>query len=64
MKFRIDLKIFAFVILFFITKQIEVYALIMLFAIIHELAHLLAGVLLKFKPESISLIPLRNDCYF
>lgn len=58
MRFRIDLKIFAFVILFFITKQIEIYALIMLFAIIHELAHLLAGLLLKFKPESLELIPL------
>ncbi|MBR3255025.1 MAG: site-2 protease family protein [Clostridia bacterium] len=58
MKLRIDLKIFAFVILFFITKQIEIYALIMLFAIIHELAHLLAGVLLKFKPDSLELIPM------
>lgn len=58
MKFRIDLKIFAFVILFYFTRQIEIYALIMLFAIIHELAHLLAGVLLKFKPDSMELIPM------
>ena len=40
MKFRIDLKIFAFLILFYFTRQIEIYALIMLFAIIHELSHL------------------------
>ena len=58
MRFRIDLKIFAFIILFCITKQIEIYALIMAFAVIHELAHLVAGVILKFKPDKIELIPL------
>ena len=58
MKFRIDLKIFAFIILFFITKQIEIYSLIMAFAIIHELAHLFAGIILKFEPEKLELIPL------
>ena len=45
MKFKIDLKIFIFLIIFLLTRQIEVYATIMFFAIIHELGHLLAGVL-------------------
>ena len=34
MRFRIDLKIFIFLILFYFTKQIESYAFIMIFAII------------------------------
>ena len=34
MRFRIDLKIFILIILFWITKQIEVYAYIMIFAFI------------------------------
>ena len=55
MVFRIDLKIFLFLILFYITKQIEFYAIIMFFAIIHELGHLLTGLTLGMKPEKIEL---------
>lgn len=57
MRSRIDLKIFIFLILFYLTNQIEIYALIMCFAILHELGHLLAGVLLGFKPDKIELKP-------
>lgn len=57
MRFRIDLKIFIFIILFYFTKQIGLYAYIMLFAIIHELGHLLAGILLGMKPEKLELMP-------
>lgn len=57
MKFRIDLKIFMLMILFLITNQIEIYAMIMIFAIIHEFGHLLAGILLGMKPEKIELKP-------
>lgn len=53
MRFRIDLKIFIIIILFYLTKQIQIYALIMIFALIHELAHLLAGILIKMKPEKL-----------
>lgn len=58
MRFRIDLKIFLFLILFYLTRQIETYALMMLFAILHELGHLIAGLLLGMKPEKLELIPL------
>ncbi len=57
MRFRIDLKIFIFLILFYFTKQIEIYAMIMIFAIIHELGHLLAGLLMGMKPEKIEIMP-------
>lgn len=57
MVFRIDLKIFILIILFYITKQIEIYAIIMFFAIIHELGHLLTGMTLGMKPEKIDLKP-------
>lgn len=57
MRFRIDLKIFIFLILFYFTKQIEMYAMIMIFAIIHELGHLLAGLLMGMKPEKIEIMP-------
>jgi len=57
MRFRIDLKIILFIVLFYLTKQIEIYAMIMFFAIIHELGHLLAGCLLGMKPEKIEIMP-------
>lgn len=57
MRFRIDLKIFIFLILFYFTKQIQIYAMIMIFAIIHELGHLLAGILMGMKPEKIEIMP-------
>jgi len=56
-RFRIDLKIFIIIILFYLTKQIQIYALIMIFALIHELAHLLAGILIKMKPEKLEIMP-------
>lgn len=57
MRFRIDLKIFLFLILFYFTKQIETYVMIIFFAIIHELGHLIAGLLMGMKPEKIELQP-------
>lgn len=57
MRFRIDLKIFLFLILFYLTKQIKIYAMIMVFALIHELGHLLAGIILKMKPEKLEIMP-------
>lgn len=57
MRFRIDLRIFIIIILFYLTKQIQIYALIMIFALIHELAHLLAGILIKMKPEKLEIMP-------
>ncbi len=57
MKFRIDLRIFLFLILFYFTKQIEIYLMVLIFAFVHELGHLLAGIILGMKPERIELIP-------
>ena len=57
MQIKIDFKIFAIIIIFLITRNIGIYAILMLFALIHELGHLLCGILLGFKPQSISIIP-------
>ena len=44
--------------LFFITSQLEIYALVMLFALLHELGHLLCGVILGFKVNCLKIMPL------
>ena len=58
MRLKIDLKIFLFLFLFLLTSQIEMYIILMIFAIIHELGHLIAGLILKFKPEEVKLTPV------
>ncbi len=57
MSIKVDLKIFLFMIIFYFTKQIEIYVALMIFALIHEMAHLICGLALKFKPTSIKINP-------
>ena len=58
MQIKINMQIFLFIIIFIITHQIEIYAWIMLFAFIHELGHIFAGLVLKLKPKALELMPL------
>ena len=58
MQIKLDLKIFIFIIIFLLTRQIEIYGMLMLFAFLHELGHLLAGVTLGFRPKSLRINPL------
>lgn len=57
MQIRVNLQIFLFIIIFMLTHQIEIYAWIMLFVFIHELGHMIAGILLKLKPKSLNIMP-------
>ena len=57
MRFRIDLKIFLFLVIFYFTKQIEIYIIMIIFAIIHELGHLICGLIIGLKPEKLELMP-------
>ena len=56
MRLKIDLKIFLIAIIYFFTNQIQIYVLMMIFALIHEIGHLIAGILLKMKPKKIEII--------
>ena len=57
MRFRVDLKIIFFLALFYFTKQLYLYILVMLFAFIHECAHMLSALFLGFKIQYIELMP-------
>lgn len=63
MKIKIDLKIFLIMFIFLITNQFKIYWIFMFFVLIHELAHLLAGILLGLKPEKLEIMPLRSVYY-
>ena len=58
MNIKLNLNIFLFLLLFFLTGQLEIYALVMIFALIHELSHLVCGVLLGFKVNTLRIMPL------
>lgn len=57
MQIKLNLQIFIFILVFFITKQIEIYAILMLFAFIHELGHIIVGMLLGLKPKVLKIMP-------
>lgn len=58
MTVTVNLKIFLFAILFYITRQIQLYAMLMFFALIHEMGHLICGLVLGLKPKSLKIMPL------
>lgn len=57
MNIKLNLNIFLFILLFFLTNQLEIYGLIMIFALIHEMAHVICGVILGFKAETLRIMP-------
>ncbi len=58
MVLKIDLKIFIFFVLFYLTKQIKLYATIMILCVIHELGHVIMGLIMGLKIEKIEIMPL------
>lgn len=57
MRIKINIQIFAIIIILILTKQIEIYAWLMLFILIHELAHMFTGLILKLKPKTLEIQP-------
>lgn len=57
MSVHINLRIFLFAVLFYFTKQIEMYAVLMIFALFHEMGHLACGMMLGLRPKSLKIMP-------
>lgn len=57
MKIEINLKIILVFILFIIFNNISTYIIFIIFIAIHELAHMIAGIMIGGKPKKISLNP-------
>ena len=54
MKIKIDFKVFLLIFCYLITNKIRSFSILFVFILIHELAHLLTGILLGLKPKKIS----------
>lgn len=57
MRIRIDLKIFISLILFYFTNQLRIYLIVMFFCFMHEIAHMILGIILKMKPNKLEINP-------
>ncbi len=58
MRIELDVKIIIFVLFFFILGVEELYLLFIIFAIVHEISHMVVGIILGFQPLKISIMPL------
>ena len=58
MKIEFNLKIIFMIILFFLINSIDTYIIFLIFIFIHELIHLLVGIIIGKKPKKLSLNPL------
>lgn len=55
MKVKVDLKIFLILIFYILTRKIKIFALSFIFIFIHELAHLIVGIVLGLKIRKVNL---------
>ena len=55
MKIEINLKIFFLFILLFLSDNINTYLIFLFFILIHELAHLIVGILIGGKPQKMTI---------
>lgn len=58
MRIEINLKLFLIIILFLLFDYLDTYLIFLIFVSIHELAHLLWGVIIGGKPKTICINPL------
>lgn len=58
MKIEINLKIILLLVLLAILNKIDIYILFIIFILCHELAHMIMGMLLGFKPKALRVNPL------
>ena len=55
MKIKVDLKIFLIIILYILTKNIELFAMSFIFILLHELGNAITGVILGLKIKKINI---------
>ncbi len=64
MKIEINLKIILILILLLIIKNINTYIIFIIFIILHEIAHLIMGVLIGGKPKKLIISPFGASLEF
>ncbi len=44
---------YIFLVIFYFTKQIEIYVTLIIFALVHEMAHIIVGITYGLKPKTL-----------
>lgn len=58
MKIEINLKIILLIILFLLLNKIDTYIIFIIFIFVHELFHMIFGIIMGFVPKTMKLNPL------
>ncbi len=53
----INVQIFVIILIFILTKQVKIYSILMLFALLHEITHMITGIILKLRPRELKINP-------
>lgn len=53
MQIRLNIKIFIFILFFFATKQLEIYLSLMIFALLHEIGHIIIRHIARIETRKI-----------
>ena len=64
MSIKVDLKIFLLVIFLILSGQSKIYLIIFAFTAIHEVGHLICGLILGLKPKTIKIMPMGLSILF
>lgn len=64
MRIKLNLQIFIFLLIFYFTNQIEIYVIFIIFALIHEVAHIVVGICYGLKPKTLKITPFGISIYF
>ena len=55
MKAKVDLKIFFILLLYTLTQKVEIFTITFIFIILHEIGHIVSGILLGLKINKLQL---------
>lgn len=64
LRIKLNLQIFIFLVIFYFTKQIEIYVTLIIFALVHEMAHIIVGITYGLKPKTLKITPFGISIYF
>ena len=58
MHLRLNFQVFIIVLLFILTKNIEIYSFTLIFIVVHELSHIITSLCLGFRIKKANIMPL------
>ena len=64
MQIKFDVKTIIFILIFLILKKEDIYLIFLIYAIVHELIHVITGIVLGMKPHVLNIMPFGASISF